>query len=82
MNNSRRKRINESILALKDAQTKLEQVLCKEQEALDQCLELNRIIRRRFADNLDQLRRDCRVVCYDFFDLFRSLKPEFREEFI
>ncbi len=35
MNNSRRKRINESILALKDAQTKLEQVLCKEQEALD-----------------------------------------------
>lgn len=35
MNNSRRKRINESILALKDAQTKLEQVLSKEQEAFD-----------------------------------------------
>ena len=35
MNNSRRKRINESILALKDAKTKLEQVLSEEQEALD-----------------------------------------------
>lgn len=35
MNNSRRKRINESLLALKEAQVKMEQVLSEEQKALD-----------------------------------------------
>lgn len=34
MNNSRRKRINNSVKALEDAKTKLEQVLSEEQKAL------------------------------------------------